>query len=104
MKPEDIKAFFKNMGLPVPVLELEFHPTRKWAFDLAWPEYKIAMEVEGGIHSGGRHVAPKGFLGDMKKYNTAAVMGWRVLRVSPKTVISLISSKLLRDAIAGRET
>ena len=28
--------------------EYRFHPTRKWRFDYAWPENKIALEVEGG--------------------------------------------------------
>lgn len=34
--------------LPSPELEHKFHPTRKWRFDGAWPDQKIAFEVEGG--------------------------------------------------------
>jgi hypothetical protein len=48
--------------LPVPVLEHVFHPTRKWRFDLAWPDLmrpysaigtlapgpKLAVEIDGG--------------------------------------------------------
>ncbi|EJW93329.1 hypothetical protein EVA_18564, partial [gut metagenome] len=69
------------------VKEFKFHPTRRWRFDYALPEYKIALEVEGGVWTGGRHTSPKGFLGDMEKYNTATLMGWRVLRTTPDELL-----------------
>jgi hypothetical protein len=40
----------------------------------------IAVEVEGGIHNGGRHVTAEGFIGDCNKYNEATYLGWRVFR------------------------
>lgn len=61
--------------------EYKFHPTRRWRFDFAWPGRFIALEVEGGIYSRGRHLTPKGFIGDCEKYNQAALMGWRVFRI-----------------------
>ena len=42
------------VGFPDPATELLFHPKRKWRFDYAWEEQKLALEVHGGIHSGGR--------------------------------------------------
>src|SRR5690606_39740371 len=42
--------------LPEPVREYRFHPERRWRFDFAWPDLRVAAEVEGGIHIGGRHV------------------------------------------------
>ena len=33
-----------------PQLQYKFHPTRKWAFDFAWPEVMLAAEVDGGSH------------------------------------------------------
>lgn len=66
--------------LPDPIPEYRFHPKRRWRFDYAWPEYLVAVELEGGVWSNGRHVRPKGFEGDCEKYNAAAVRGWRVLR------------------------
>lgn len=30
------------------VREHRFHPTRRWRFDFAWPDEKVALEVEGG--------------------------------------------------------
>lgn len=69
--------------LPPPLQEFRFAAPRRWRFDYAWLSAKVALEVEGGIWTGGRHTRGKGFLGDMEKYNTATVMGWRVLRVTP---------------------
>jgi very-short-patch-repair endonuclease len=89
------------MGLPVPVAEYKFHPKREWRFDHAWPEKKVALEVEGGIRTGGRHIQPEGFHKDMDKYNQAAVHGWRILRVTPKGLISLTTAQLVKEALAA---
>ena len=40
---------------PEPELEYRFHPFRKWRFDFAWPEQKVAVEMEGGVFIGGAH-------------------------------------------------
>lgn len=93
--------FFEEHGLPAPIMEYQFHASRKWRFDYAWPAQKIALEVEGGVWSGGRHTSPKGFHGDMEKYNSAAVLGWRILRITPKSVGTLIAISLVRDAMKG---
>lgn len=69
-----------------PQVEYRFHFKRKWRFDAAYPEQKVAFEVEGGTWSGGRHVNPIGFEKDCEKYNTAAKMGWRVYRLTPKMI------------------
>ena len=69
-----------DAGLPWPVAEHRFHPTRKWRFDFAWPDHMLAVELEGGAWTGGRHTRPSGFVADCDKYNAAALLGWRVLR------------------------
>jgi very-short-patch-repair endonuclease len=83
------------------IKEYKFHPTRRWRFDYAIPAHKIALEVEGGVWSQGRHTRPKGFLGDVEKYNTATLMGWRVLRTVPDALISGATLKMLKEAIEG---
>jgi very-short-patch-repair endonuclease len=60
--------------------EFRFHPTRKWRFDAAFPEARVALEIEGGVWVRGRHNRASGFLKDMEKYNEAAALGWRVIR------------------------
>lgn len=68
--------------LPTPEREYRFHPVRKWRFDAAWPEHKVAVEVEGGIYTRGRHTRPAGFNEDSRKYAQATLLGWRVFRVT----------------------
>ncbi len=68
------------------VPEFRFHPTRKWRFDFAWPEHKVAMEIEGAVWVRGRHTRGSGFVKDMEKYNAAASLGWRVFRFTPQQV------------------
>lgn len=83
------------------VKELKFHPKRRWRFDYALPEYMIALEVEGGVWTGGRHTRAAGFLGDMEKYNTATIMGWRVLRTTPDRLMKRETFELLNSAISS---
>lgn len=68
-------------NLPAAKREYRFHPVRRWRFDFAWPAHKAAVEVEGGVWTSGRHTRGSGFVADCDKYNTAVLMGWRVLRV-----------------------
>lgn len=70
-------------GSPEPVPEYRFHHDRKWRFDWAFLEQKVAVEVEGNawhVPGGGRHMQDP----DLEKYNNAALLGWRVFRFSPK--------------------
>ncbi len=63
-----------------PVPEFQFHKPRRWRFDFAFPDQKVAVECEGGTFSGGRHVRGKGFALDCQKYNQASIDGWTLLR------------------------
>lgn len=83
------------------VKEYRFHPTRRWRFDYAIPEYKIAIEVEGGVWSQGRHTRPQGFLGDVEKYNTATLMGWRVFRTTPDSLYKVATLNMVKQAVLG---
>lgn len=83
------------------VKEYKFHPERRWRFDYAIPEHKIALEVEGGVWTQGRHTRPQGFLGDIEKYNTATLMGWRVFRTTPTDLYRTATVNLLKTAING---
>ena len=92
-------------GLPEPQREFMFHRKRKWRFDLAWPELLIAVEVEGGIWTGGRHVRGEGYEADCEKYNEAQLAGWMVLRFTPgmikKGKAGGVIETAIRRAIAG---
>ena len=76
----------KRLQLPEPVRGHRFHLGRKWEFDFAWPDKMIAVELEGGTWSGGRHVRGKGYENDCRKYNAAVELGWRLFRYTTKMV------------------
>ena len=65
-------------ALPAPMNGYKFHPKRKWEFDCAWPDKFLAVELNGGEFSGGRHVRGIGYQNDLEKLNAALDMGWRV--------------------------
>jgi len=63
--------------------EFKFDAKRKFRFDFYCESngLKVALELEGGIWSKGRHTRPSGFLRDMEKYNLAASKGILVFRI-----------------------
>ncbi len=84
---EDLFAMhLRAAGIGNFATEYQFHPERKWRFDFAWPEIMLAVEIEGGIWTGGRHVRGQGFEADLVKYNEATKLNWWVLRYSTKQV------------------
>lgn len=85
--------------LPRPEKEHQFHPVRKWRFDYCWVKEKIALEVEGGAHTQGRHTRGKGFIADMEKYNTATVMGWRIIRVTPQDLLKFSTIEMIKQLL-----
>lgn len=103
MSKSDIEAKLfsqiKSSGLPIPEREFKFHPVRRFRFDFAWVNQRVAAEVEGGTWSGGRHVRGSGYRSDCEKYNLAVLNGWRVYRfttdmISDKTAIKILKREL----------
>lgn len=89
--PSEGEALFnlhcKAHGLQ-PVAEYVFAAPRRWRFDFCFVDERLAVEIEGGAWSGGRHTRGAGFVGDMGKYNAAVILGYRVLRFTPEMVKS----------------
>ncbi|MEA9426150.1 hypothetical protein VCX68_06265 [Aeromonas caviae] len=73
-------------AFPERINELVFHPARRWRFDHAWPEHMIAVEIHGGVYSGGHHVGAEGFINDRHKMNEAALLGWHVIEATTDDV------------------
>jgi very-short-patch-repair endonuclease len=73
----------KAKKLPAPELEHRFHSTRRFRLDYAWPEYRVGLEVDGGIWTSGAHGRGTGIMRDQEKTNLAAGLGWRILRCTP---------------------
>lgn len=57
--------------------------SRNWRFDFVVKDYKIAIEIEGGVFFNVGHRALTRFKEDILKYNSAASLGWLVFRTVP---------------------
>lgn len=78
-----LRVFCKTHGFNPPTYEYRFHPERRWRFDAAWPERKVAIEIHGGVHRHGHHTRGTGFLDDREKMAEAQLLGWRVFECAP---------------------
>lgn len=85
------------------VRELVFAKPRRFRFDFALTSHRIAIEVEGGGWSGGRHTRGAGFQSDLKKYELAVRSGWTVYRCDPAMVTSGGAMDTIRILIKIKE-
>jgi len=79
-------SMFEELEQYILIREHVFDPSRKWRFDFAVVAQKVAVEIEGGVWSGGRHTRGAGFQEDCIKYNRAVELGWKVLRYTPQMI------------------
>jgi len=102
--------------------EYLFHPHRRWRFDFAFVDARLAVEINGGIYSGvelgadgearlkaGRHSRAAGQINDMDKLNAAVELGWRVLvfgapHVKSGAATSTIERVLRTATLASSQT
>jgi hypothetical protein len=64
-------------------------------------ESKTAIEIEGGVWSGGRHTRGGGYIKDAEKYNEAAFAGWAVIRLVG-SMITLENCQRIQELIESR--
>jgi very-short-patch-repair endonuclease len=111
--PEELfKAQCRSFRLPPVAPQLRFAKSigRQWRFDFAFPDYKLAVEIEGLVVMRlagelvvrGRHASIKGIKEDMQKYNTAALLGWTVLRFEQNDVKSERAINMTQRVLASR--
>jgi len=87
-----LRTQLRALGLPQGQPEFRFHPTRKWRYDLALVEARLLVEVDGGawLHRQGKtahsHGQGRGFERDRVKDAEALLLGYRVLRLTPRMV------------------
>lgn len=79
--------------------EFKFMSDRKWRFDFCLAEQLYAVEVNGGIWTGGRHVRPAALQREYEKLNEAAIMGYKVLIVTPQDVKDGSALALIKRAL-----
>lgn len=100
----------KPAGLPDPTAQVLFHADRDWAWDRAWVQNLVCLDLHGGgfNHNGvGAHHRELGMANDMAKQNEATVMGWRVILAStsmlendPAGVITCITTLLYQPVLS----
>lgn len=83
---------------------------RQWRFDFAFPDYKLAIEIdgvavrrlEGRLVVLGRHASIEGIRGDHEKINTAILLGWSVLRFLQTDVKPELAITTTQRVLAAR--
>lgn len=97
---ELLSIHLKELGLAFE-REVIFHPLRKWRLDFLLTDSKVAVEIEGGAFTQGRHTRGQGFENDCVKYNHATVAGIRVLRFSTGQVLAGVARAFLKEHLCG---
>ena len=102
----DLAIQVRLADLPRPQIEYQFDAVRRWRIDYAWPEQKLAVEIEGGFYGKGRecptcgrrevagHTSIQRLKTDREKYNALTKQGWWLLRFTPE---DLESGTICRD-------
>ena len=99
MSADELELQMRAVGLS-PEKEYRFDMMRRWRADFAFPDAKMLVEFEGGVYSQGRHTRGKGFENDCEKYNTAALLGFRVLRFTASQVKSGVALNMIEQGLA----
>jgi very-short-patch-repair endonuclease len=102
-------------GLPTPERQHRFAKDlgRQFRFDFAWPDRKLAVEVDGATFMLRRSSKQRGRLvpvgrhnrrEDLQRANIAARLGWMVLRYTPDMVFKGEAIRDLRDILERDQT
>jgi very-short-patch-repair endonuclease len=75
---ERLALEMRHYRIPEPVRQAQIVPGRKFRFDFAWPDHKLAVEINGGEFTQGAHNRSWGQRRDNEKSRLAQQLGWRV--------------------------
>jgi len=81
--------------------EFYFCTDRQFRIDYAIPEFKIAIEQEGGIFMKGNsgHSSGTGIARDMEKNNLLVSKGWRLIRRQPNEMLTMETLSILKNIL-----
>lgn len=81
--------------------EFYFSTERQFRIDYAIPEYKIAIEQEGGIWMKGNsgHSSGTGIARDMEKNNLLVEKGWKLIRRQPSEMLTMATLESIKKAL-----
>lgn len=89
-------------GLPLGLPQYPVVTGRQFKFDRAWPEQRVAVEIQGGLWVNGAHSRGSGVERDCLKLSMAAALGWRVLPISKQMIKSGEAVNLIAQALGVR--
>lgn len=95
----------RALGLPEPVSEyrmfaeiagtgkglrarLKEKGFKDYRFDFAWPQFRLALEINGSIWTKGGHSSGRGLIRDYDKINQAQMQKWDVLIFTTEQVMN----------------
>jgi hypothetical protein len=91
-----IMAAGLTRGIQVEFLAI---PGRKLRWDIAWPERRLLVEIQGGIWRKGGHSTGTGITRDCEKANLATLAGWRILSVTSAHISSGQALQWIQQAL-----
>jgi len=113
MPPSDLEASFAlywrvlHPQLPLPQTQYQGIEGRRFRFDFAWPESKVAVECQGGTWAEGQkrgHTRGSMYEKDCEKLALATAQGWSVfyltttmLQHNPARWLRLIAAAIGRQ-------
>lgn len=92
----------RRAGLPEGTAQVRGIPGRRFAFDRAWPDHKVAVDVQGAIYTKGKHSSGVGIERDTEKACLAALAGWTYLPVTEKQIESGRAVSWIAQALGVR--
>jgi very-short-patch-repair endonuclease len=80
----------RTRRLPEPETQFYFAAEikRRFSSDFAWPEFRLLVEIQGGIwmRGGGGHSHPMHIEKDVERQQVATLLGWHLLPVTTDQV------------------
>jgi very-short-patch-repair endonuclease len=88
-----------ELDIPQPTFEYKFHTKRKFRWDMAWVDQKLAVEVLGGIWIKGGHNTGKGITRDCEKLDEGVKLGWKVLQFTKEQIESGYAVEAIKEVL-----
>lgn len=80
--------------------QYQWHESRRWRADFAWPDRRVLLEVHGATWVMGRHNRGTGYAEDRRKANEAQLRGWTYIEATAEHVRSGQALEWIRRAHA----
>jgi very-short-patch-repair endonuclease len=105
-----LEVQLEQAGIPFE-REYKFHPDRRWRADFMVSDWhldeagtRVLIEIDGGAWIAGRHSRGAGMERDAEKQSAAAILGYRVIRVTPRQVEDGRALNWIRQALGMENT